>query len=158
MAMANIGSLPSINTSHTSSDEHQVVAFKLGREEYAVDVLNVQEIERLLNITRVPRTKDYIDGVINLRGNIVPVVNLHKKFNIDSYGEDDDKRIIVFQFDDIHAGIIVDEVSEVLRLNVNDIEETDKIYDSLTAEHIKGIAKINGRLLILLDLLKILEV
>lgn len=155
--MANVGNL-NMKISHSSTDEYQVVAFKLGKEEYAVDVLNVQEIERLLNITRVPRTKDYVDGVINLRGNIVPVINLHKKFNIDSSGSEDDKRIIVFQFDDIHAGIIVDEVSEVLRLNVNDIEETAKVYDSVAAEHIKGIAKVNDRLLILLDLLKILEV
>ena len=73
-------------------------------------------------------------------------------------GSDDDKRIIVFQFDDIHAGIIVDEVSEVLRLSMDNIEETAKVYDSVTAEHIKGIAKVNDRLLILLDLLKILEV
>lgn len=141
-----------------SSEEYQVVAFKLGKEEYAVDVLNVQEIERLLNITRVPRTQNYIEGVINLRGNIVPVVNLHKKFSLESHGEQDDKRIIVFQFDDMQVGIIVDEVSEVLRLNVNDIEETAKVYSTLSAEHIKGIAKINDRLLILLDLLKILEV
>lgn len=157
MALANTAGL-GINASYSSSDEYQVVAFKLGREEYAVDVLNVQGIERLLNITRVPRTKDYIEGVMNLRGNIIPVVNLHKKFNLDSFGSDDNKRIIVFQFDDIHVGIIVDEVSEVLRLNVNDIEETAKIYDSISAEHIKGIAKVNDRLLILLDLLKILEV
>jgi len=157
MALANISSL-GINTTHSYSDEYQVVAFKLGREEYAVDVLNVQGIERLLNITRVPRTKYYIEGVINLRGNVIPVINLHKKFNLDSVGSDDDKRIIVFQYDDIHAGIIVDEVSEVLRLNADNIEETAKVYDSLTADHIQGIAKVNDRLLILLDLLKILEV
>lgn len=155
--MTKVGNLI-MEASNLSSEEYQVVAFKLGKEEYAVDVLNVQEIERLLNITRVPRTKDYIDGVINLRGNIVPVINLHKKFNINSYGDEDDKRIIVFQFEEMLVGIIVDEVSEVLSLNINNIEETAKVYNSLTAEHIKGIAKINDRLLILLDLLKILEV
>ncbi len=142
----------------TADGEYQVVAFKLGQEEYAVDVLNVQEIERLLRITRVPRTQDYIEGVINLRGNIVPVMNLHKRFALESHGDDEEKRIIVFQFDYMQVGIIVDEVSEVLRLNVNDIEETTDVYSNLKMEHIKGIAKINDRLLILLDLLKILEV
>ena len=156
--LINENNLLANQNNQLSNEEYQVVAFNLGKEEYAVDVLNVQEIERLLNITRVPRTQDYIEGVINLRGNIVPVVNLHKKFSLESIGVEDDKRIIVFQFEELQVGIIVDEVSEVLRLNVNDIEETAKVYSSISAEHIKGIAKINDRLLILLDLLRILEI
>lgn len=145
-------------TADSLGEEFQIVAFKLGQEEYGVDVLNVQEINRLLNITRVPRTYDYIEGVVNLRGNIVPVINLHQKFNIQELGSEDDKRIIVFQFDDLKVGILVDEVSEVIRLKPSDIEETAKVYSSINAEHIKGIAKIDSRLLILLDLPKILEV
>lgn len=156
--LINENNLLANQNNQLSNEEYQVVAFNLGKEEYAVDVLNVQEIERLLNITRVPRTQNYIEGVINLRGNIVPVVNLHKKFSLESIGDEDDKRIIVFQFEELQVGIIVDGVSEVLRLNVNDIEETAKVYSSLSAEHIKGIAKINDRLLILLDLLRILEI
>lgn len=156
--MNNTVNITQNQTFQTTDGEYQVVAFKLGQEEYAVDVLNVQEIERLLRITRVPRTQDYIEGVINLRGNIVPVMNLHKRFSLESHGADEEKRIIVFQFDYVQVGIIVDEVSEVLRLNVNDIEETTDVYSNLKMEHIKGIAKIDDRLLILLDLLKILEV
>lgn len=143
--------------SYVHDEEIQVVAFNLGKEEYAVDILNVQEINRLLNITRVPRAANHIEGVVNLRGNIIPVINLHKKFKLQSAGKEEDKRIIVFQFDDLKAGIIVDEVSEVLRLAKDDIEETAKVYNSINAEHIQGIAKVNNRLLILLDLLKILE-
>ncbi|WP_054694379.1 chemotaxis protein CheW [Syntrophomonas palmitatica] len=141
----------------SSGNEIQVVAFQLGKEEYAVDILNVQEINRLLNITRVPRAEKHIDGVINLRGNIIPVINLHKKFNLQSSGNEEDKRIIVFEFEDVKAGIIVDEVSEVLRLNTADIEATDRVYNSINADHIKGIAKVQERLLILLDLQKILD-
>ncbi len=111
----------------------------------------------MLNITRVPRAEDHIEGVVNLRGNIIPIINLHKQFNLQSAGKEEDRRIIVFQFDDLKAGIIVDEVSEVLRLVKADIEETAKVYSSISAEHIQGIAKVNDRLLILLDLLKILE-
>jgi purine-binding chemotaxis protein CheW len=143
--------------SYSQDDEIQVVAFHLGKEEYAVDILNVQGIERVLNITRVPRSENHIEGVVNLRGNIIPIINLHKKFNLQSEGNDEDKRIVVFQFDDLKVGIIVDEVSEVMRLGKEDIEETEKVYSSINAEHIKGIAKVNNRLLILLDLLKILE-
>lgn len=135
-------------------EEIQVVAFQLGKEEYAVDILNVQEINRLLNITRIPRADKHIEGVVNLRGNIIPVINLHTKFNLESAGDEDDKRIIVFQFDDVRAGIIVDEVSEVLRINTGDIEAA--AYHSMDAEMIKGIAKVGDRLLILLDLQKIL--
>jgi purine-binding chemotaxis protein CheW len=142
---------------YNQDEEIQVVAFRLGKEEYAVDILNVQEIIRLLNITRVPRAEDHIEGVVNLRGNIIPIINLHKQFNLQSAGKEEDRRIIVFQFDDLKAGIIVDEVSEVLRLVKADIEETAKVYSSISAEHIQGIAKVNDRLLILLDLLKILE-
>lgn len=139
-----------------TEEEIQVVAFKLGKEEYAVDVLNVQEINRLLNITRVPRVERYIEGVVNLRGNIIPVINLHTRFNIEPVGEDEDKRIIVFQFDDTKAGIIVDEVSEVLRLNKENIEDASKVYSSISTDHIKGIAKVDNRLLILLDIARIL--
>lgn len=142
---------------YLDKEEIQVVAFQLGNEEYAVDILNVQEIIRLLNITRVPRTEKHIEGVINLRGNIIPVINLHTRFNLGSTGNEEDKRIIVFQFDDIKAGIIVDEVSEVLRISRMEIESTEKVYSAIDTEHIKGIAKIDGRLLILLDLLKIIE-
>lgn len=140
------------------NDQIQVVAFQLGNEEYAVDILNVQEINRLLNITRVPRSPDYIDGVVNLRGNIIPVINLHTKFNMQISGNDEDTRIIVFQFDDVKAGIIVDKVSEVLHINLKDIEETAKVYTSIDAETIKGVARVDDRLLILLDLQKLLGI
>lgn len=139
---------------YEGEEEIQVVAFQLGKEEYAVDILNVQEINRLLNITRIPRADKHLEGVVNLRGNIIPVINLHKKFNLASAGDDDDKRIIVFQFEDVRAGIIVDEVSEVLKINIRDIEAA--AYQSVDVTMIKGIAKVDGRLLILLDLPRIL--
>ena len=134
----------------------QVVAFQLGIEEYAVDILNVQEINRLLNITRIPRADENIEGVVNLRGNIIPVINLHKKFNLAMAGDREDKRIIVFQFDELRVGIIVDRVSEVLHIEKKNIEDTIKVYNSIDTASIKGVAKVNDRLLILLDLQKLL--
>jgi len=141
----------------SNQESVQVVAFNLGNQEYAVDILNVQEINRLLPITRVPRTENFIEGVVNLRGNIIPIINLHKKFELQATGEDEDKRIIFFQFDDLKVGIIVDEVSEVLNLSKEDIEEKDNLCASQNAPHVKGVARVNDRLLILLDILKILE-
>ena len=137
--------------------EIQVVAFKLGNEEYAVDIVNVQDINRLLNITRVPKSVSYIIGVVNLRGNIVPVIDLHVKFSIEPLENENNKRIIVFNHDDTRIGFIVDEVSEVLRLNKEQIEAPDRVYTTIDPEHVTGIAKVEGRLLILLDLQKILE-
>lgn len=142
--------------SNYQEDEIQVAAFRLGREEYAVDILKVQEINRLFSITRVPRSDKNIDGVVNLRGNIIPVINLHRKFNIEAVGDSDKKRIIVFQLDEVKAGIIVDEVSEVLIVKNSNIEETSQVYNSMDAELIKGIAKVGERLLIILDLEKLL--
>lgn len=138
-----------------NEEEIQVVAFKLGNEEYAVDILNVQEINRLLNITRIPRTDKHLEGVVNLRGNIIPVINLHTKFNLESMGKEDDKRIIMFEFEDTRGGIIVDQVSEVLRIKVKDIE-TAGTYQAMDMSMVKGIAKAGDRLLILLDLQKVL--
>jgi purine-binding chemotaxis protein CheW len=138
-------------------NEMQVVAFTLGNEEYAVDILFVQEIIRLLNITRVPRSGEHIEGVINLRGNIIPIVNLHFRFNLQTSDNQEAKRIIVFKLDELQVGIIVDEVSEVLRIQGHNIEPAAKVYGTLEADHIKGIAKVNDRLLILLDLAKVFE-
>jgi purine-binding chemotaxis protein CheW len=138
------------------SDEIQVVVFRLGVEEYAIDILNVQEIVRLLNITRIPRVEDYIEGVVNLRGNIVPLLNLHKKFKLQASGLKDERRIIVCQLDETKAGIIVDEVLEVIRLGQKDIESVGDIYTTVSSDQIHGIAKVSGRLLILLDIKKII--
>lgn len=154
--MRDVMNLPAENAYH-EDHEMQVVAFRLGNEEYAVDILFVQEIIRLLNITRVPSSGKHIEGVINLRGNIIPIVNLHSKFNLQASDNQEDKRIVVFRFEDVQVGIIVDEVSEVIRIKGQDIEPADKVYGAMEADHIKGIAKIDDRLLILLNLASIFE-
>jgi len=143
--------------SQDDSEKLQVVAFNLGKEEYAINILNVQEIIRILNITRVPRADYFVEGVMNLRGNIIPVLNLHKKFGIDHYGNIEDRRIIVFKVDDVTAGVIVDKVSEVLHVNKADIEEANRLYSSLDTRLIKGIIKVGERLLILMEIDKLLE-
>lgn len=135
--------------------ELQVVAFVLGKEEYAVDILAVQEINKLPQITRVPRAPHYIEGVINLRGNVIPVLNLHKRFGLGDQGITEETRIIVFEHNDITAGIIVDQVTEVSLIKAADIEETSRVYSSIDAELIRGVGKLDDRLLILLNLEKL---
>lgn len=135
----------------------QVVVFKLGIEEYAVEILYVQEIKKLLTITRVPKAEHYIEGVVNLRGNIIPIINLHTRFSLQPQGNEEDKRIIVFQIDDLKVGVIVDAVLEVVHLQREDVDEATKLYESTNADHIVGVIKKDDRLLILLDLNKILD-
>ena len=138
-------------------DGLQVVVFKLGIEEYAVEILYVQEIKKLLTITRVPKADHYIEGVVNLRGTIIPIINLHTRFSLQPQGDEEDKRIIVFQINDLKVGVIVDVVLEVVHLQKKDIDEATKSYESTNADHIMGVIKKDGRLLILLDLNKILD-
>ncbi|MGE5371336.1 MAG: chemotaxis protein CheW [Solirubrobacterales bacterium] len=140
------------------SQEVQIVAFKLGSEEYGVDILAVQEIIKVLEIARVPKSNPNIEGVINLRGNVIPVFNLHRRFGIAPAGREEDARIIVFQFDEVKTGIIVDGVTEVLRIYHADIEDARTVYHSMDGDFIQGVGKVDGRLLILLDLEKLLGV
>lgn len=135
-----------------------VVAFTIGAQEYGVDILTVQEIIKVLTITRVPKAGRFIEGVINLRGNVIPVINLHKRFGVLPLEDEGEARIIVFQFEDTKAGIIVDGVSEVIRIDGDSIEDAGKVYRGLEADFIHGVGKVEGRLLILLHVKRLLEV
>ena len=138
-------------------NEIQVVAFNLAKEEYAIDILAVQEIIRPTAITRVPKAPSYIEGVINLRGNVVPVVNLRQCFGLKEEEQTETSRIIILIINDMKIGITVDSVTEVIRIKEDDVEVPD-LSGSLDKKFVKGIGKYNeDRLLILLDLVEILE-
>ena len=132
--------------------EEQLVTFGLGGEEFGVDIMRVQEIIRIPPVTRVPNSPLYVEGVINLRGNIIPVINLRKRFGMDSAEETDLSRIIVLQVEDKVFGIRVDAVTEVLRLDSEGIEPPPPVALGMDAQYIRGVGKIGERLLILLDL------
>lgn len=135
--------------------EVQVVAFKIGNEEFCLEISKVREIKEMMPITRVPNAPDYVEGVINLRGQITTVVNLKKKLG---YYEDEDisnKKIIIAEVKGEIIGIIVDSVSDVVTLTEDQIEPTPKtLVSRMDTRFIKGIAKINEgeRLLIMVDL------
>jgi len=137
-------------------DDAQYVAFNLGKEEYAVDILAVQEIIRWTNITRVPKAPSFVKGVINLRGIVIPVVDSHIRFNMPPQEVTDDSRIIVFKWEDSLVGMTIDYVTEVLKIPNKQIERPQAV-NGIDNQYIKGIGKVNGRLLIILDLAKVLD-
>lgn len=134
----------------------QLVTFRLGNEEFSLDILRVQEIIRHMELTRVPRTPDFVDGVINLRGRVIPVLDLRKRFGLPSDERTNETRIIVVDVDSKTVGLKVDAVSEVLRLPADTVEPAPAIVTGAESDYIKGVGKLDGRLLILLDVEKIL--
>ncbi len=136
----------------------QLVIFQLGGEEFAVDIMQVQEIIRMPETTRIPQAPEYVKGVINLRGKIIVVVSLDVKFNIEAKEVDENSRVIVVEVDDTILGMVVDSVSEVIRLPHSSVENApDIITSKIKAEYIEGVGKLDERLLILLDLKKVLQ-
>jgi len=135
----------------------QVVGFRIGRETFGLPISIVREIVRVPEITSVPNAPDYIEGVINLRGRIIPVVDLRKRFGDKSFERDKKNRIVVVELQSRAIGLIVNSASEVLRIRPSEIDEPHNVFKEGELNYITGIGKLNGRLVILLDLNKILE-
>ncbi len=139
----------------TRADERrqlQLVAFEVGTEEYAVDIRSVQEINRLLPITRVPQSPACVEGVINLRGRIIPIIDMRKRFRLLERWVSGDSRIIVAEVDNRVLGFIVDRVNEVLRIDSSIVDPAPDIVAGADGESIEGVAKLEGRIIILLNL------
>lgn len=142
----------------TQSDEIlQLVSFKIGTEEFGVDILKVQEINRMVDITKVPRSPEFVEGIINLRGKVIPIIDLRKRFNMDLSDHDKNTRIVVVDIEGQTMGMVVDSVSEVLRIPASTIEPTPDVVTSVESDYIRGVAKLDNRLLIHLDLSRILS-
>lgn len=130
----------------------QLVTFRIGEEEFGVDILAVQEIIRLMQITMVPRAPEFIEGVINLRGKVIPVINMRTRFSKEPHEPDSNTRIVVMELDQKIVGFLVDGVSEVLRIPANTVEGPPPVVAGIGSEYIRGIGRLDNRLLILLDL------
>ena len=137
------------------SKDMQVVIFSLGGEEYSVDISIVREIIRMVDLTRIPKLPEFIEGVINLRGQITTVIDLRKRFEMEPV-VNDNNRIIIVDLKGEPIGIIVDSVSEVMTVPPGQIDDMPSIKHARTQEYLKGICKVDDRILILLDLDKIL--
>lgn len=144
------------NNEIESGDILQLVTFSLGNEEFSVDILKVQEIIRLMELTRVPKAPEFIEGVINLRGKVIPVMDLRKRFSMEEAEDSNDTRIIVVELDNATVGFRVDGVSEVLRLPADTVDPPPTMVSGIETEYIKGVGKLDDRLIILLDVEKVL--
>ncbi len=144
-------------TRTASSDELlQLVSFKIGGEEFGVDILKVQEINRMLEVTRVPNAPEFVDGVINLRGKVIPVIALRRRFGMERKENDKNTRIVVVELAGKIVGFVVDAVSEVLRIPRSLTEPPPSLASGIQGEYITAVGKLEDRLLILLDLERVL--
>lgn len=139
------------------SDKKYVV-FKLEDEFYGIDINNVKAIEKIQDFTRVPNSKDYISGVINLRGEVIPIIDLRKRFELQEKEIDFNSRIIIVFLNELQVGMIVDSSSEVIQFSEDEIDVSPSIKDTAYEDFVKSIGKKEGRLVILLNTEKVLGV
>ena len=138
-------------------EDVQVAAFKLLKEEYGVNILNVQEIKVLTDITRVPFAPDYIKGVINLRGSVLPVIDLKRRIGLEDAPYTDATRISIMKIGEFSIGMIVDAVTEVLTISGRDINAAKDVSDNTSNRFVSSIGNIDARLIIMLNLDEIVD-
>jgi purine-binding chemotaxis protein CheW len=140
------------------NEKKQFVVFTIGKEEFGVDIKQTREIIDVTESTLIPNAPDFVNGVINLRGEIVPVVKLKKRLNIKSEKTRDDiEKIIIIDINNNLIGIQVNEVKEIIRLDINQIADAPNITKGINKDYINGVGKLDDRLLILLNLNKVLS-
>jgi purine-binding chemotaxis protein CheW len=135
---------------------NKYLTFALGDEIYALEILMVREIIGLMEITKVPRMPEFVRGVINLRGKVIPVLDLRRKFGMESVEETKETCIIVVDLNDMLMGIVVDRVSEVLDIPQEEIEDTPSFGVTVSTEFILGIGKVKGKVIMILDIRAVL--
>jgi purine-binding chemotaxis protein CheW len=135
----------------------QFVGFRLDNENYAIAITKIQEIILMKPITRIPQVPDFIEGLINLRGSVIPIVNLRKRFGLVPHVVDDETRTIVVNIQDKTVGCVVDAVTKVMRINRDQIQPPPLSVLSAAHQFISGLAQLEDRLLIILDIEKLFE-
>lgn len=138
-------------------EEVKVIVFRLVDEEYGVEVSQVRSIERMQNITRVPRTPEFVKGVINLRGVVTPIIDLKTRFSLGNEEYSDATRIIIVAVEDMEVGLIVDAANDVIDIPLSSIEQPPAVVGGIKATYLRGVAKLQNRLLIMLNLDKVLS-
>jgi len=147
-----------IDTKKELSDLLQLVSFKIDEEEFGVDILKVQEIIKIISITKVPNSPYFVEGIINLRGKVIPIIDLRKRLGLERIAHTNDTRIIVVELENKIVGFIVDAVYEVLRISRSITEVPPELVTGINSEYITAVGKLDDRILILLDLEKILSI
>ena len=138
-------------------DTVKFIVFQLKDKEYAIEVEVVEGIEKVMPITRVPKTPSYVKGVINLRGLVTPIVDLRERFGMELKDMDDSSRIIIVSLQDFEVGLIVDAANDVLDIPLQSIEPQPEVVGSVESEFISGVVKVEKRLLVMLNLDKVLQ-
>lgn len=150
-----------MNNIHSKTQETeeilQLVSFNIGNEEFGIDILKVEEIIRVISITQIPNSPEFIEGVVNLRGRVIPVINLRTRLGFEKKEFDNQTRVIVVEVSGMTLGFIVDSVREVLRIPKSITEPPPSITAGVNSEYITAVGKLENRLLILLDLEKVLD-
>ncbi|KAB2335440.1 chemotaxis protein CheW [Bacillus mesophilum] len=136
----------------------KLIVFQLKEKEYAIPVSQVLSIEKVEHITRVPGTANYVKGVINLRGIVTPIINLRSRFDLEEEGYNDHTRVIIVAVNDMEVGLIVDSANDVIDISEDSIEPSPEVVGNVEADYVLGVTKIEKRLLILIDLEKVLNV
>lgn len=144
-------------TEGIQQDIKKVIVFELSNKEYAIEIDVVQGIERVMAITRVPRTPSYVKGVINLRGVVTPVIDLRERFELERKELGDETRVIIVSLESYDVGLIVDTANDIVDVPVKSIESQPEVVGSVASDFIAGIAKVDQRLLVMLDLARVLE-
>lgn len=135
----------------------QLVGFRLDNEDYAIAITKIQEIILMKPITRIPQVPHFIEGLINLRGSVIPIVNLRKRFGLPSHHVDDETRTIVVNIHDKTVGCIVDAVTQVMRINRDQIQPPPLSVLAIAHQYIAGLARLEDRLLIILDIERLFD-
>ena len=148
--------LPRVDQQTSGEELLQIVSFRVGDEEFGLDILRVQEIIRHQHLTRVPNSSDFVDGVINLRGRVIPVIVLRKRFGISQQPAEGQARIVVLEVQNMVLGFIVDSVPEVLRIPGTAVVPPPR-FGKVEREYVLGVAKVDERLLLLLDVDRIMS-
>ncbi len=146
----------SINKNN-SEDQLQLVSFRIGQEEFGVNISSVREITKVTKITKIPNAPPYVDGIVNLRGKIIPLIELRTKLDLPKKEHDKDTRIIILENNGKNTGFIVDSVNKVLRIDRSSLEDPSLLETGLGDELITSVAKLEDRIIILLDLTKSVE-
>ncbi|MDQ0245705.1 purine-binding chemotaxis protein CheW [Bacillus fengqiuensis] len=137
--------------------EMKVIVFQLNDEEYCIPVNEVRSIEKLQHITRVPRTAPYVKGVINLRGVVTPIIDLRTRFQLGQMSYNENTRIIIVAIGDMEVGLVVDAANDVIDIDSTTVEPPPEVVGGIESDYLKGVIKIDRRLLILLNLPRVLE-
>jgi purine-binding chemotaxis protein CheW len=134
----------------------QLISFTVGEEDYGVEIQKVKEVIRKKEITRLPKTPPFLRGVINLRGDVIPIIDLREKFGLEQEEQTEMTRVIVVEVDDKSIGMVVDRVSHVIRLSRDDVDPPPPLVGGLSADYLRGVGKLGEKLIVLLDIDRIL--